>query len=293
MRTPIATAAVAVAAVLLWRNDRRIASAFVNSVVNPWALRHGLAGGRHSEIGSLEHIGRQSGTRRVTLIHPVATPDGFRVIVPLGAQSEWVRNVLAAGHCRLQLHERIYELDEPRLITVGELTDGPRLVRSVMDALDFRCVMLHTLRQAPGTFGPRRWPPARRCCDRRRPRRHEDDRRPTTRSWADLPSSAKAFRLAHAGWGVVNLASLGYVWSSALRRRRSGTLVASVVLLSVEGLALVVGRGDCPFGPFQARLGDPGPDVRAGPATARSEGCRAGAGHGDAHRLRRCGHPWC
>jgi hypothetical protein len=27
----------------------------------------------------------------------------------------------------------------------------------------------------------------------------------------------------------------------------------------VQGVALIVGRGDCPFGPFQRRLGDPVP----------------------------------
>ena len=153
MRTRIAIPAFAVAALLFWRSDPRIGSSFVNAVVNPWALRHGLAGGRHSELGSLEHIGRRSGISRVTVVHPVPTPDGFRIIVPLGAQSEWARNVLASGHCRLQLHEHVYELGEPRLIPARELTDGPRLVRAAMDVLGFRCVILRTLRRAPGTLG--------------------------------------------------------------------------------------------------------------------------------------------
>ena len=36
-------------------------------------------------------------------------------------------------------------------------------------------------------------------------------------------------------------------------------LRASVVALLVEGAALVVGRGNCPLGPLQRRLGDPVP----------------------------------
>jgi hypothetical protein len=36
-------------------------------------------------------------------------------------------------------------------------------------------------------------------------------------------------------------------------------LGGSVAFLSFGGIALVVGRGDCPFGPFQGRLGDPVP----------------------------------
>jgi hypothetical protein len=57
----------------------------------------------------------------------------------------------------------------------------------------------------------------------------------------------------------VNLAGLGYVYWSALRGRRDRVADASVGVLLAEGAALVVGRGNCPFGPFQARLGDPVP----------------------------------
>ena len=78
-------------------------------------------------------------------------------------------------------------------------------------------------------------------------------------TWSDLPSGAKAFRVAHVVWSVLSLASLGYIWACALTRRRDRRLWASVAVLSLEGVALVVGRGDCPFGPLQTRLGDPVP----------------------------------
>jgi hypothetical protein len=78
-------------------------------------------------------------------------------------------------------------------------------------------------------------------------------------TWSELPARAKAFRVAHVLAGVVNMSALGYVWLSAARRTRDKPLAASVAALSAEGLALVVGRGDCPFGPFQASLGDPVP----------------------------------
>jgi hypothetical protein len=67
------------------------------------------------------------------------------------------------------------------------------------------------------------------------------------------------FRIAHGIWGVFNLAGLAWIWRAALLRRRDPAVLASVVLLSSEGVALVVGRGNCPFGPFQAKLGDPVP----------------------------------
>jgi hypothetical protein len=58
---------------------------------------------------------------------------------------------------------------------------------------------------------------------------------------------------------VAQLASLGYIWTSAVTGRRSPRLWAGVAFLLVEGGALVVGRGDCPVGPLQAEWGDSTP----------------------------------
>jgi hypothetical protein len=77
--------------------------------------------------------------------------------------------------------------------------------------------------------------------------------------WSDLGARARGFRVAHTVFSVLQLASLGYVWFCAATRRRDRVLTASSAALLLEGAALVVGRGDCPFGPFQARLGDPVP----------------------------------
>jgi hypothetical protein len=52
---------------------------------------------------------------------------------------------------------------------------------------------------------------------------------------------------------------LALVWRAGITRRRDKEVYAATALLLAEGAALVVGRGDCPFGPFQARLGDPVP----------------------------------
>ncbi|MET1232689.1 MAG: hypothetical protein ABWY52_07550 [Candidatus Limnocylindrales bacterium] len=78
-------------------------------------------------------------------------------------------------------------------------------------------------------------------------------------TWSELKPAAKAFRIAHAAFAVVSMSSLAYVWLSALTRRRDRLLAGGVAVLSFEAVALVVGRGNCPFGPFQARLGDPVP----------------------------------
>jgi hypothetical protein len=77
--------------------------------------------------------------------------------------------------------------------------------------------------------------------------------------WADLAPAARLFRIAHGTWGALNLIGLALVWRAGLTRSRDKRVYASAALLLAEGAALVVGRGDCPFGPFQAGLGDPVP----------------------------------
>lgn len=78
-------------------------------------------------------------------------------------------------------------------------------------------------------------------------------------TWSELKPSAKAFRVAHAAFAFVSLSSLAYIWLSAATRRRDRLLAGSLAVLLFEAVALVIGRGDCPFGPAQARLGDPVP----------------------------------
>jgi hypothetical protein len=119
-----------------WRRNRRFGTGFVNRVVNPYLLGRRLTGSGRSEIATLEHVERTEG--------------GFRIIAPLGTQSEWARNVIAAGHCRLQLHDVVYELDEPTLISPAEAEGLPALLGRVETRLGFRYLSLRTFAEAPG-----------------------------------------------------------------------------------------------------------------------------------------------
>jgi hypothetical protein len=147
---PAVTGAALVVAVSVWRRNPRMGTALVNSVVDPALLRRGLAGSGHSEIGALEHVGRKSGVRRLTPVHPEPTPIGFRIIVPLGMRSEWARNVIAAGHCRLLLHDQVFDLDEPAMLDAGEEQDLPWPLRRVLAALGFQYLHLRTFASHPG-----------------------------------------------------------------------------------------------------------------------------------------------
>jgi hypothetical protein len=77
--------------------------------------------------------------------------------------------------------------------------------------------------------------------------------------FAELGAGARALRLGHIGIAVVGLGSITYIWYCALSGRRDRLLGAAMATLSVQGVALVIGRGNCPLGPLQQRLGDPAP----------------------------------
>ena len=81
----------------------------------------------------------------------------------------------------------------------------------------------------------------------------------TRPTWADLGSKARVWRIAHAVWSVSQLASLAYVWRSAILGRRDRRVGFVIGFLVAEGAALVVGRGNCPMGRFQEDWGDPVP----------------------------------
>ena len=140
--------------VVYWRFFPRAGLEWTNKVFNPWLVSNGWSGGGASEIGTIEHIGRKSGARHLTPVHPVPTPDGFRIVVPLGERSEWARNIVAAGHCRLQLHDTVYELDEPLLVRPVHCRELSPLTRWAGERLGFMYLRLHRFAEAPGELAP-------------------------------------------------------------------------------------------------------------------------------------------
>lgn len=140
-----AIAAGVYGAALWWRQNRRAGADVVNRVIDPWLEGRGFISGSRAELGLIVHVGRKSGAVRRTPIHPMPTADGFRIIVPIGERSEWARNVLAAGDCRLVLGDRLLVLNEPVLETPAEVPGLPRPVRALFEWLGFRYLRLRTL----------------------------------------------------------------------------------------------------------------------------------------------------
>jgi len=148
-----ALASVAAGVAVAWRRNPRMGTRFTNEVVNPFLVDRGISGAGRSELGTLEHVGRRTGTRHLTPIHPVSTEYGFRISVPLGPKSEWAQNVVAAGHCRMQLHDTVYELDEPVLLAASELPDAMPGTW-ILDRMGVQYLLLRRVAERAGSLEP-------------------------------------------------------------------------------------------------------------------------------------------
>jgi deazaflavin-dependent oxidoreductase (nitroreductase family) len=90
--------------------------------------------GRIPPFAIVIHRGRKSGTTYRTPVMIFPTPDGFAVALTYGPDTDWVRNVVAAGGCTVEYRRRTIPLAAPRLVCTGD--DGrPSLPAPVRLAL--------------------------------------------------------------------------------------------------------------------------------------------------------------
>src|SRR5262245_30274984 len=75
---------------------------FNRDVTNRRVLRS--AGSPGAQTGVIRHLGRVSGREYRTPVGPFTVGDDFVIALPYGANTDWVRNVLAAGSATL-VHE--------------------------------------------------------------------------------------------------------------------------------------------------------------------------------------------
>ncbi len=97
----------------------KIAIGPMTRVLNPLIVR--LAGRRHFRMAAqLTHTGRRSGRTYVTPVGAHLAGDVLLIPLTFGNQSDWSRNVLAAGRCSLRLDGVDYEASAPALISPEE-----------------------------------------------------------------------------------------------------------------------------------------------------------------------------
>jgi deazaflavin-dependent oxidoreductase (nitroreductase family) len=115
----------------------------MTKVLNPLTVR--LAGRPHFHMAAqLTHAGRRSGRTYVTPVG--ARRAGGVVLIPLtfGNQSDWSRNVLAAGRCSLRLAGVDYQASAPVLVSPEEA--GP-YVRAAFGRLERASMRMLGIRQ--------------------------------------------------------------------------------------------------------------------------------------------------
>ena len=76
----------------------------------------GLFAGWLPGFGILTHVGRRSGKVYRTPVNVFRAQNGFIVALTYSSQSEWVKNVVAAGSCELKTVGREYRLVAPRVV---------------------------------------------------------------------------------------------------------------------------------------------------------------------------------
>ena len=85
-------------------------------------------------------VGRKSGRVYRTPVNVFRAPNGFLIALTYGRESEWVRNVLAAGGCELETRGVRYQLSAPTIMhdpTRGRFPFPVRVILGFVGANDF------------------------------------------------------------------------------------------------------------------------------------------------------------
>jgi deazaflavin-dependent oxidoreductase (nitroreductase family) len=105
---------------------------FTLRFVNPLTRR---VGGWLPMFGILRYRGRTSGREYRTPMNVFRQGDEFVFALTYGADVQWVKNILAAGECRLRTMGRELYLVDPRLYTDPARRDMPFPVRQFLGLL--------------------------------------------------------------------------------------------------------------------------------------------------------------
>ena len=122
--------AIAASGVLMMRFRKRwlakINIAFTNRITSLFA-------GWLPGFGILTHVGGKSGKVYRTPVNVFRAPNGFIVALPYSSQSDWVKNVLAAGGCELRTRGKKYQLPSPKVVRDPTRRRFPFPVRMVLN----------------------------------------------------------------------------------------------------------------------------------------------------------------
>ena len=115
--------------ILLVRFCKRRLAAFHRAVTNRITIRFV---GRLPGFGIVTSVGRKSGKLYRTPVNVFREPDGFLIALTYGPDSGWVKNVLAADGCELEIRGVRYQLSSPIVIHDPSRRRFPPLARVIL-----------------------------------------------------------------------------------------------------------------------------------------------------------------
>jgi deazaflavin-dependent oxidoreductase (nitroreductase family) len=80
-----------------------------------------LAGRRHVPMARLHHIGRRTGRSYRTTVGARVRGDVILIPLTFGNQSDWARNVYAAGQCSVHVNGYTIRAEHPRFLAVADV----------------------------------------------------------------------------------------------------------------------------------------------------------------------------
>jgi deazaflavin-dependent oxidoreductase (nitroreductase family) len=114
---------LAAAGLILVAGIRAQSPAVVNGVrrmsrlTKPIVLR--TAGTSGSPTAVVRHVGRVTGRHHQTPVVAAAVDDGFVVALPYGPDTNWLKNVRAAGTATILVDGQAREVDNPEIVSIG------------------------------------------------------------------------------------------------------------------------------------------------------------------------------
>jgi deazaflavin-dependent oxidoreductase (nitroreductase family) len=125
----ISLLAILLAPILLIRFRKRWVAGFNLAITNRITSRFA---DRLPGFGILTHVGRKSGRVYRTPVNVFRAPNGFLIALTYGRESEWVKNVLTAGGCRLETRRVRYQLSTPTIVHDPSRRRFPLFVRMIL-----------------------------------------------------------------------------------------------------------------------------------------------------------------
>src|ERR1700724_3638782 len=143
----ISLLAILLAPILLIRFRKRWVAAFNLAVTNRIT---GRFADRLLGFGILTHAGRKSGRVYRTPVNVFRAPEGFLIALTYGRESEWVKNVLAAGGWQLETGGVQYHLSAPTIVHDPTRRRFPLAVRIVLRLIGATAFMQLSTSRAQG-----------------------------------------------------------------------------------------------------------------------------------------------